>query len=100
MSLSYSWRGEKISATIYPFFYFLNAGRMLELNLQGLNCPLPILRTKKALGSVPTGTILSIFATDPSVPSDFAAFCKQTGHILLSCETRADGVFVLQLQRR
>lgn len=73
---------------------------MLELNLQGLNCPLPILRTKKALASAPTGTIFSILATDPSVPSDFAAFCKQTGHLLLSCETRADGVFVLQLQRR
>jgi len=55
-----------------------------DLDARGLNCPLPILRTKKALGELQSGQVLRVFATDPGSVKDFAAFCKQTGNELLS----------------
>ena len=50
---------------------------------RGLNCPLPILRAKKALAELESGQILRIIATDPGSVKDFAAFAKQTGNELL-----------------
>jgi tRNA 2-thiouridine synthesizing protein A len=55
-----------------------------ELDARGLNCPLPILRAKKALGELQSGQILHIVATDPGSVKDFQAFAKQTGNELLS----------------
>ena len=55
-----------------------------ELDARGLNCPLPILRAKKALGEMSSGQVLRIVATDPGSVKDFAAFAKQTGNELLS----------------
>jgi tRNA 2-thiouridine synthesizing protein A len=55
-----------------------------ELDARGLNCPLPILRAKKALGELTSGQVLRIIATDPGSVKDFAAFSKQTGNELLS----------------
>lgn len=55
-----------------------------ELDARGLNCPLPILRTKKALADMTTGQILHVLATDPGSVKDFQAFAKQTGNELLS----------------
>jgi len=55
-----------------------------ELDARGLNCPLPILRAKKALGEMSSGQVLRILATDPGSVKDFAAFAKQTGNELLS----------------
>jgi tRNA 2-thiouridine synthesizing protein A len=55
-----------------------------ELDARGLNCPLPILRAKKALGELTSGQVLRILATDPGSVKDFAAFSKQTGNELLS----------------
>ncbi len=55
-----------------------------ELDARGLNCPLPILRAKKALGEMQSGQILHIIATDPGSVKDFSAFAKQTGNELLS----------------
>ncbi len=55
-----------------------------ELDARGLNCPLPILRAKKALGEMTGGQVLRIIATDPGSVKDFAAFAKQTGNELLS----------------
>jgi tRNA 2-thiouridine synthesizing protein A len=60
-----------------------------ELDATGLNCPLPILRAKKALGGMQGGQILHIIATDPGSVKDFEAFSKQTGNELL--ESREDG---------
>ena len=71
-----------------------------ELDLKGLKCPLPILRTKKALAYLNSGDILTVFATDASAPGDFAAFCRQTGHILLNNETLPDEVFKIVLQHK
>ena len=55
-----------------------------ELNTKGLNCPLPILRAKKALAELTSGQVLKIVATDPGSVRDFQAFAVQTGNALLS----------------
>jgi tRNA 2-thiouridine synthesizing protein A len=55
-----------------------------ELDVKGLNCPLPILRTKKALSEMSSGQVLRVLATDPGATKDFHAFAKQTGNLLLS----------------
>jgi tRNA 2-thiouridine synthesizing protein A len=55
-----------------------------ELDARGLNCPLPILRTKKALSDLASGQVLKVLATDPGAVKDFQTFSKQTGHELLS----------------
>ena len=55
-----------------------------ELDARGLNCPLPILRAKKALAEMSSGQVLHIIATDPGSVKDFQAFAKQTGNELLS----------------
>ena len=60
-----------------------------ELDACGLNCPLPILRAKKALAGLESGKVLHIIATDPGAVKDFEAFSKQTGNALL--ESREDG---------
>ena len=59
----------------------------LELDTCGLNCPLPILKAKKALSGMQSGQLLKVKATDPGAMRDFAAFAKQTGNELLSQET-------------
>ena len=53
------------------------------LDTQGLTCPLPILKAKKAMSSLAPGSILEILATDPGASDDFEAFCRLTGHTLL-----------------
>ena len=53
------------------------------LDAQGLNCPLPILRAKKALVELPAGGTLEHLATDPGAVADFQAFCRTTGNELL-----------------
>jgi tRNA 2-thiouridine synthesizing protein A len=61
-----------------------------ELDVRGLNCPLPILRAKKALAEMTAGLTLKVVATDPGSVRDFQAFCRQTGHELVShSETEA-----------
>lgn len=57
-----------------------------ELDTRGLNCPLPILRTKKSLSDMLSGQVLKVMATDPGSVKDFQAFSKQTGNALLSSD--------------
>ena len=57
-----------------------------ELDARGLNCPLPILRTKKALAELQSGQVLKVVATDPGAVKDFEAFSRQTGHALVHQE--------------
>jgi tRNA 2-thiouridine synthesizing protein A len=71
----------------------------LTVDLSGLNCPLPILRAKKALADLPSGTVLHLICTDPGTPTDFEAFCRQTGHELAHHEA-AEGKFLFWLRRR
>jgi tRNA 2-thiouridine synthesizing protein A len=68
------------------------------LDAKGLNCPLPILRAKKALKDVPTGGTLQVLATDPGAVKDFEAFCRTTGNELL--ESKNDNnVFSFLIKR-
>jgi tRNA 2-thiouridine synthesizing protein A len=70
-----------------------------ELDARGLNCPLPILRAKKALGEVASGQVLKILSTDPGSVKDFAAFAKQTGNELLST-AEAGGEFTFFMKKK
>lgn len=70
----------------------------LTLDTKGLNCPLPILKAKKALGKIPGGGTLEVLATDPGTVKDFAAFCRQTGHELLD-SGEDGGVFTFLIKR-
>ena len=68
-----------------------------ELDASGLNCPLPILRAKKALSDMKAGETLLIISTDPGSVKDFEAFSKQTGnHLLSSGEDGGKFKFVLK----
>ncbi len=69
-----------------------------ELDARGLVCPLPILRCKKALAEIMAGQILKVIATDPGSVKDFQAFCKQTGHELLSL-TQGNNEFVFTIKK-
>ena len=69
------------------------------LDVQGLNCPLPILRTKKALSEMSSGQVLRVLATDPSAVKDFQAFARQTGNQLVG--NAAEGpVFEFYFKRK
>ncbi|SFN49966.1 TusA-related sulfurtransferase [Formivibrio citricus] len=68
-------------------------------DLSGLNCPLPILRTKKALAPMQSGELLQVTCTDPATPTDFAAFCKQTGNDLVEQWQEADR-FIFLIRKR
>ena len=71
-----------------------------EVDARGLNCPLPILRAKKALADMESGQILKVLATDPGSQRDFAAFSKQTGNEIVEVTTTSDKVFVFLRRRR
>ena len=70
-----------------------------ELDVKGLNCPLPILHTKKTLATMSSGQVLRILATDSGSMRDFQDFADQTGHVLLS-STELNGIFEYFLKRR
>lgn len=70
-----------------------------EVDASGLNCPLPILKTKKALADMASGEILRVISTDPGSVMDFEAFARQTGNALLE-STREGDNFVFVMQRR
>jgi tRNA 2-thiouridine synthesizing protein A len=68
-----------------------------DLDARGLNCPLPILRAKKALTEMSSGQVLRIVATDPGSVKDFQAFSKQTGNELLShAEANKEFTFLMK----
>lgn len=70
-----------------------------ELDTSGLNCPLPILKAKKALAGLTGGQLLRVIATDPEAVRDFTVFSQQMGHTLL--ESREEnGRFYFLLQKR
>lgn len=71
----------------------------VELDVRGLNCPLPILRTKKALSAMTSGQCIRVQATDPGSVADFAAFARHTGNAILS-ESTEGGVFMFVIRRK
>ena len=70
-----------------------------ELDARGLNCPLPILRAKKALTDLQSGQVLKVLATDPGAVKDFQAFSRQTGHELLS-HAEANKEFTFYMRKK
>jgi TusA-related sulfurtransferase len=70
-----------------------------EVDSRGLNCPLPILKAKRALADMQSGDVLKVLSTDPGSVRDFQAFAKQTGNILLDQQT-VDKEFIHLMRRR
>jgi len=70
-----------------------------ELDTRGLNCPLPILKAKKALADMLSGEVLKVVATDPGSVRDFQAFARQTGNELVE-QVSGETEFVHYLRRR
>ena len=70
-----------------------------ELDTRGLNCPLPILKAKKALADMRAGEVLRVVSTDPGSMRDFQAFARQTGNELVEQSSQADE-FIHLLRRR
>lgn len=68
-----------------------------EVNTAGLNCPVPILRTRQALNTLSSGEVVKVLSTDPGAVKDFQAFCRQSGHTLLAQEQQA-GAYVFYIQ--
>ena len=71
---------------------------MAELDARGLNCPLPILKAKKALKDLAAGETLKVVSTDPGSVSDFAAFCRSTGNELLE-QSENGGVYTYLIRK-
>ena len=70
-----------------------------EVDARGLNCPLPILKAKKALADMASGQVLKVLATDPGSVRDFQAFARQTGNELVE-QSSTDSEFTHYLRRR
>ncbi len=68
------------------------------LDAIGLRCPLPVLRARKVLKGVSGGALLDVLATDAAAPADFEAFCRETGHSLVTIE-QADDVYTIRLRK-
>lgn len=71
----------------------------VEVDARGLNCPLPILRAKKALAAMQSGQVLHVITTDPGSVRDFQAFARQTGNELLE-QSEHDKEYSVYLKRR
>ena len=69
------------------------------LDVQGLACPLPVLKANKAMRGLAPGAVLVVLATDPAAATDFPAYCGETGHALLAAEENA-GVWRFTLSKR
>jgi tRNA 2-thiouridine synthesizing protein A len=69
------------------------------LDTKGLACPLPILKTKKALSELPKGAQLEVLATDPGSVPDFTAFCEATGNLMVE-QSQQGGVYRFVIEHR
>lgn len=66
-----------------------------ELDVRGFQCPLPVLKARKRLESLPPGAALKVLATDPAAAIDFPHFCKEAGHELLASGAEGDALTFL-----
>jgi len=69
------------------------------LNVSGLNCPLPVLKTKKEMAEMSSGQILELITTDPGTKADIPAYCKRTGDELLET-VEEDGKIIFYLKKK
>jgi tRNA 2-thiouridine synthesizing protein A len=96
------WRGQQVPAQELLKIGASKDKRMhidKELDTRGLNCPLPILKAKKALAEMSSGQLLRVVSTDPGSTRDFMAFAKQTGNELVEQQAEG-GDFTHVLKRR
>ena len=70
-----------------------------ELDCKGLSCPLPILKTRKAIDELSSGQILKLVCTDPGSINDLTSWSSSTGHILLSSNEQ-DGIYIYLIQKK
>lgn len=70
-----------------------------SLDLTGLKCPLPVLRTNKALRALAPGAVIEVTADDPATAKDFPAYCDTAGHRLLAADPAGDGRFVFRIRK-
>lgn len=70
----------------------------LTVDARGLSCPMPIIRTKRAIGTVAVGETIEVLATDPGSAADFPAWTEMTGHELVASELEA-GVYRFYIRR-
>ncbi len=68
------------------------------LDARGLKCPLPVLRARKQMKTIPSGEVLKVLATDRDAVKDFTAFCETTGHALEEWREE-DGVFTFRIRK-
>jgi tRNA 2-thiouridine synthesizing protein A len=74
---------------------------MMEIDVKGLACPMPILRLRKALTSMQSGDEVRLIVTDKAALKDVPLFCQQTGHVLVSVEVQeTEGVWVFTVQKQ
>jgi tRNA 2-thiouridine synthesizing protein A len=76
----------------------MNEAADIELDLSGLRCPMPLLKTKQALNKMKPGQTVKVKATDPGSERDFQVFAEQSGHLLLNMH-QENGVFLYLLQK-
>ena len=72
---------------------------VVKLDLKGLSCPLPIIKTAKAMKTMGAGELLEVFATDPGSVPDFKAWAQTTGNELITCDEQ-EGVFHFVLKKK
>lgn len=70
----------------------------MELDTKGMNCPMPILKAKKAMKQLDAGNTLKIYATDPGSVEDFGAFCRTGGHELME-SSEDNGIFTYLIKK-
>ena len=76
----------------------MTAVECMEVDARGLDCPMPLLKAKRALNSMESGQRLRVLATDRGSQRDFRVFAEQSGHLLLASE-EADGIYSYLLQK-
>jgi len=69
------------------------------LDTKGMNCPLPVLKAKKALKDLAAGDLLEVLSTDPGSVKDFDSFCLTTGNELMETDTGDDGVYTFTIKK-
>ena len=77
----------------------MNASITTTLDLKGLSCPLPIVKTAKAMKALSSGHVVEVFATDPGSVPDFQAWCRATGNELVE-RTETDGTYRYVIRKR
>ena len=78
---------------------YMQAEQIEEIDLSGLDCPMPLLKAKLALNRLTPGALLRVYATDPGSRKDFETFSKQSGHELLR-STESDGTYTFIIRKK